>query len=289
MNAIKTIGTVVIPVTVWIAAGCNDRGKAPTDPSLEVGQNGMSSSRGDDGRGGDGSGSSFRIFGNARLTRDPENRSNVVLEVVSTAAGRGAGAFRELRRVQLWQLDHQLNFKWAFVAPHTCGGGSPRISLLIDADGNGKFEQAPKGPDFAAHGHVRPPFTGCESTAPTGSPNGPSMSTLRWGFEDLTDELVRWEITPSTAIPGRQIGPIGGAGAVNWDALEQIVSDEFPKHRVLRGTFLEDFSTAPGTAYYDLITIFDRTLGTRGQVQPERGGNNGGDDDDDSDDDSDDS
>jgi hypothetical protein len=281
MKAIKTIGTVVIPASVWLAAACNDRSKAPTDP-LDVAKSGTMSSRDNDGRGDDGSGNSFKIFGNARLTRDPENRSNVVLQVVSTAASKGAGAFRDLHKVQLWQLDHQLNFKWAFVAPHTCGGGSPRISLQIDADGNGKFQQAPNGPDFVAHGHVRPPFTGCESTTPTGSANGPSMSTLRWGFEDLTDELVRWEITPSTAIPGQQIGPIGGANAVNWDALEQLISARFPKHRVLRGTFLEDFSTAPGTAYYDLITIFDRTLGTRGQFQPERGKS-----DDDSDDDSD--
>lgn len=274
MKATQTIGPLlVLPVTIWLAVACNDRGgRMPTDPALEVRSAGgaLSLNGNDRGRGDDGSGSQFKLFGNARMTRDPENRSNVVLEVTSTADFAGAGAFRDLRRVQLWQLDHQLNFHRAFVAPHTCGGGSPRIALLIDADGNGRFEQAPAGPDFAAHGHVRAPFAGCEASAPTGSAEGPSASTLVWRFEDLTDEQIRWEVTPSTAIPGFQIGPIGGAGAVHWDALEAIVSTAFPKHRVLRGIFLEDFSPTPGQAYYDLITIFDLTLGTKGQRQPER-------------------
>ena len=35
---------------------------------------------------------------------------------------------------------------------------------------------------------------------------------------------------------------------------------------------LEDYiTTPPGTAYYDLITVLDLTLGTRGQVSPEKG------------------
>ena len=212
-------------------------------------------------------GSTFKLFGDARLTRDPENPTNIVLRIVNDG-GTPAGAYRDLHHVKIWQLDHQLNFKWAFVAPHSCGGGSPRIILLIDANGDGKFEQFPNGPDFAAAGHVRPPYAGCETSVPTPS-NGPSLSTLLWRFEDLTDELIRWEVLPSNAITPA-IGPIGGAGAVNWDALEAAISAAFPDHRVMRGTFLEDFNPTPGVAYYDLITIFDLTLGTEGQVTPLR-------------------
>jgi hypothetical protein len=273
MKGTQAIGTVsVLTATVLVALGCNDRdsGRTPTDPALET-RNAQPSFDRDGGRGDDGSGSRFRLFGNARMTRDPENGSNVVLEVTTTPSFEGAGAVRDLHRVQLWQLDHQLNFHRAFVAPKTCGGGSPRISLLIDANGDGKFQQAPNGPDFAASGHVRPPFAGCETSAPTGQRKGPSPSTLVWRFEDLTDEQIRWEVLPSTAIPGVQIGPIGGAGAVNWDGLEAAISMAFPNHRVLRGIFVEDFTPTPGTAYYDLITIFDLTLGTRGQTTPERG------------------
>ena len=214
------------------------------------------------------SGATFKLFGNAALTKDPENPTNVVLRIVNDG-GTPAGAFRDLSHVRIWQLDHQLSFKRAFVAPHSCGGGSPRIILLIDANGDGKFEQFPNGPDFAAAGHVRPPYAGCESSAPTPS-DGPSHSTLLWREEDLTDEQIRWEVLPSNAVTP-PIGPIGGAGAVNWDALEAAISAAFPDHQVLQGIFLEDFNPSPGTAYYDLITIFDLTLGSEGQASPEKG------------------
>ena len=251
----------LLPVAAWFIAGCDDRsGRTPTEPDVNA-------QRVEN----DGSGNQFKFFGSAAITRDPENPTNVVLEVVSDG-GTPAGAYRDLNDVQLWQLDHQLNFHRAFVAPHTCGGGSPRIQLIIDANGDGEFVQAPAGPDFVAHGHVRPPYAACETSAPTPTPEGGAApSTLIWRFEDLTDELIRWEITPSTAIPGiPPIGPIGGAGAVSWDALELIVSQAFPDHEVLRGIFLEDFNPTPGIAYYDLITIFDLTIGSRGQVTPER-------------------
>jgi hypothetical protein len=218
----------------------------------------------DSNRGANPHGSAFKLFGNATMTRDPENPANIVLKVVSEGAPgfAAAGAYRDLRHVQLWHLDHQLSYKRAFVAPNTCDGGSPRIQLLIDANGDGRFEQAPDGPDFVAHGHVRPPFAGCETSAPTPSQQGPSPSTLLWRFEDLTDEQVRWEITPASVLP---IGPIGGAGAVNWDTLEAAISTAFPDHRVLRASLVEDFNLTSGTAYYDLVTVLELTLGTEGQ------------------------
>lgn len=219
-------------------------------------------------------GSRFKVFGNAEMTTDPENRENIVLRVVSTGAPTfaAAGAFRDLRHVQLRHLDHQLSFKRAFVAPNTCDGGSPRIMLLIDANGDGRFEQAPQGPDFVAHGHVRPPFVGCETSVPTGADNQPSVSTLLWRFEDLTDEQIRWEVTPA-GIAG--IGQIGSAGAVNWDGLEAAIHAAFPNHRVIQAVLVEDFNATAGVAYYDLVTVLELTLGTKGQEKaPERGGGN---------------
>jgi hypothetical protein len=218
----------------------------------------------DPDRGPSPHGSAFKLFGNAEMTRDPENPQNIVLRVISEGAPgfAAAGAYRDLRHVKLWHLDHQLSFKRAFVAPNTCDGGSPRIQLLIDADGDGRFEQAPRGPDFVAHGHVRPPFVGCETSAPTPANEGPSPSTLLWRFEDLTDEQVRWEITPASVLP---IGPIGGAGAVNWDTLEAAISNAFADHQVLRASLVEDFNLTAGTAYYDLVTVLELTLGTEGQ------------------------
>ena len=142
--------------------------------------------------------------------------------------------------------------------------------LIIDADGDGKFNQAPDGPDFAANGQVNPPaFAGCPTSSPTPNNGEAAPSTLLWRFEDFTDELTRWEITPGGVVPG--FPPYPGP---NWDTFEQVVSTAFPNHQVLEALFLEDFNPTPGTAYYDLVTIFDLTLGTRGQVSPERGNRN---------------
>ena len=233
----------------------------------------------DSDRGGNPHGSAFKLFGNAKMTRDPENRENIVLRVISEGAPgfAAAGAYRDLRHVKIWHLDHQLSFKRAFVAPNTCDGGSPRIQLFIDANGDGRFEQAPAGPDFVAHGHVRPPFAACETSLPTPVDKGPSPSTLLWRFEDLTDELIRWEITPGGVLP---IGPIGGAGAANWDTLEAAISTAFPNHQVLRAMLVEDFNATAGTAYYDLVTVLELTLGTKGQEKAPNPGRGREDDDD---------
>jgi hypothetical protein len=213
-----------------------------------------------------GEGNRWQTFGTgtAEITRDPENGTNVVLRV-AIAPGQFAGVVRDLRRVKVWQLDHQLNFHHAFVAPKTCGGGSPRMQLAIDADGDGDF-------DFNAHGHVRPGlnngFTNCATAAPTGNPNAPSQSTLLWEFEDLTDNQMRWEVTPNTAVPGVVIGPAGGANTFTWDMLEAAISTALPDHQVLQIRLVEE--AQPGITYYDLISGFDLTLGTEGQWQPER-------------------
>jgi hypothetical protein len=219
-----------------------------------------------------GEGNRFQTFGTgtAEITRDPENGTNVVLRF-EIGAGEFVGVSRDLRRVQVRQLDHQLNFHRAFVAPHTCGGGSPRMQVAIDSDGDGDF-------DFNGHGHVRPgptnSFADCETSTPTGAPNAPSISTLLWRFEDLTDEQRRWEVTPATAVPPPfgPIGPAGGANTFTWDMFEAAIHGAFPNHRVLRVSLVEDAS--PGVTYYDLVTGFDLTLGTEGQWQPERRGQN---------------
>ena len=206
-------------------------------------------------------GSAFQLFGTAEMVNDPENAQNIVLRVVSDG-GTPAGAYRDLRNVRIWQLDHQLSFHRAFVAPHTCGGGSPRVILFIDADNDGEFNQG--AGDFTAAGHVRPPYLACETSPATPSDDGPAPSTLLWRFEDLTDELPRWELLPPGAVQP-PIGPIGAASTANWDTLEAAVSSAFPDHRVIRAVFLEDFNPTPGVAYYDLITVLELTLGTQGQ------------------------
>jgi len=261
----NTLGTLVaVPAIILAAGGCSDRTPDRTPTGVSSANIGLAEDRSFDN---EGSGSQFRLIGNARITRDPENPTNVVLQVNSDGASP-AGVARRLHKVQLWQLDHQLNLKYAFVAPHSCGGGSPRAILIVDANGDGRFNQFPNGTDFALNGHVNPPTTtGCPTSVPTPSNGGSSPSTLLWRFEDFTDEGNRWEVTPGNAVAN-----FPGYPGPNWDALETLISAAFPNHRVLEVRFLEDFNnTGPGTAYYDLLTAFDLTLGTRGQIQPERG------------------
>jgi hypothetical protein len=213
-------------------------------------------------RGPEPHGSNWKLFGTAETVRDPENPQNIVLRL-EVVPGAASGAYRDLRNTKIWHLDHQLSFKRAFVAPHTCGAGAPRMTLFIDANGDGRFDQLPNGPDFAAHGHPIP-FAACETSVPTPSNDQPAPSTLSWRFEDLTDLQLRWEVTPSTAtVP--PIGPIGGAGTVNWDMLEAAISLQFPNHQVLRAMLVED--ATPGVTYYDLVTALELTLGTEGQEE----------------------
>jgi hypothetical protein len=200
-----------------------------------------------------GLGHKFELFGAMRRDADPENSTGN-----SGASGGGVGgnetisatmttttialAFRNLPPgIKIAALDNQLGLKYFFVN-RSCGGGSPRITLLVDANGDGEFNQA--GGDFAAHGHPNP-FAGCPSNV--------------WVYENLTDNLGRWEVTPGGAAgPTVPVFPF-----VPWGILEAAVT-AFPNHKVLAGFLVEDscsfFPAACGEAHYDLVTIENRTL-----------------------------
>lgn len=196
-----------------------------------------------------GLGHKFELLGVMMRDADPENSGGK-----SGGAGGGVGgnetisatmtptsvalAFRNLPPgIKITALRNQLGFKYFFVN-RSCGGGSPRLTLLIDADGDGVV-------DFAAHGHPNP-FTGCP-------PN-------TWIYENLTDNAGRWEVTPGGAVgPTVPVFPF-----VPWTVLQAAVTATFPNHRVVAGFVVEDscsfFPAACGKAHYDLVTIENRTL-----------------------------
>jgi len=192
----------------------------------------------------------------------------VTNDVISTLLGGPptfdppfGGAIRRLPPgIKITALDNQLNLKYRFTAPRTCVGGSPRISLFVDANGDGKFEQmgvVPGGVDFVAQGHVNPPvFAACLQN--------------EWRIEDMADNLKRWETTPATALVP-PCGPIGAITTCTWDALEMRVSTMWPNHRVFAGGLIDDTFGAPGQAglaHYDLITVENRTLENRQDTVP---------------------
>lgn len=197
-----------------------------------------------------GLGHKFELIGAMVRDTDPEN-------AVGNPGGSGGGvggnedisatmtpanfalAFRNLPPgIKVTALTNQLGLKYYFIAPRNCGGGSPRITLLIDSDGDGNF-------DFAAHGHVNPPvYSACV--------------TNKWKYEDLADDLPRWEVTPAMP-PGFPVFPF-----MPWKTFAAAITTAFPNHKILAGFLVDDscsfFPAACGKAHYDLVTIENRTL-----------------------------
>jgi hypothetical protein len=133
-----------------------------------------------------------------------------------------------------------IEVKAFFVPPKTCVGGSPRVQLAIDLDGDGES-------NGNAHGNFGPgPFgTGCPPA-------------LIWHAEDLTDAAPRWDVTQ--LLGAGEIDPLD-LGAVNpflvpWPLLEALVGT-FPNHLVCTVALVDDTFGAPGmsgVAYYDLFS-----------------------------------
>src|SRR5688572_32043757 len=110
---------------------------------------------------------------------DPENPTNDTISIDTTGGVVGL-AFRNLPPgIKITALDNHLDLKYFFES-RSCAAGSPRVTLLIDSDGDGDF-------NFAAHGHVNPPaFAACLAEM--------------WIYENLTDNLKRWETTPASVL-----------------------------------------------------------------------------------------
>ena len=198
-----------------------------------------------------GLGHKFELLGVMVRDTDPENAAG---NPGSSGGGAGSNegisatmtpttvalAFRNLPPgIKITALTNQLGLKYYFVGPRTCGGGSPRLTLLVDTDGDGDT-------DFAAHGHVNPPaYTAC--------------SQNKWVYEDLADDLPRWEVTPGGAVPDIPVFPF-----TPWKPFAAAITAAFPNHRVRAGFLVDDscsfFPAACGKAHYDLVTIENRTL-----------------------------
>lgn len=214
-----------------------------------------------------GLGHKFELIGAMVDDDDPENPTNDTVSATMTTTNF-ALAYRNLPPgIKIGALDNQLHLKYFFESPRNCGGGSPRLTLLVDADGDRDFDQdgpggvgpgdPPDSFDFAAHGHVNPPFyAACVQD--------------EWRLEDMTDPALRWEITPCSVATTPVPTPILPATFTcpfpfnTWDTLETAVSTTFADHRVFAGFLVDDscsfHAPACGKAHYDIVTIENRTL-----------------------------
>lgn len=194
-------------------------------------------------------GSGFLLGGTAQHAQDPENFFNDVIKIDTTSPDplcgpptylncRSGTVSRRLN-AKIAQLDNMIELKVYFKAPRGCSGGSPRITLAIDLNGDGVS-------DGNAHGNVGPlPFGG--GCPPPGF----------WQYEDLTDAAPRWDVSQLVG-PGELVLPPGvNPFLVPWDLLEALVSG-FQNHKVCTGSLHDDSGWDPlaeGIAYYDLISL----------------------------------
>jgi hypothetical protein len=201
----------------------------------------------------------FYVTGTARHSNDPENPENRVVQLRSAfdpadpdANRAGAIARVFAGRVRVWQLDNQLQAKTWLREPHSCGLGSPRISLAIDTDGDGRsdgnaFGYAGTSPDFSAcvmRTWLHEDFTGGDSI--TGPGPLPSLNTLG-GAEPggPPNEELEWDLTQ-----------FGGPFYNSWSQVEEFFA-EFPQHRVCAAQYVDDAGLPAGTSYADVVVLGD--------------------------------
>jgi hypothetical protein len=186
-----------------------------------------------------GLGHKFQLFHATVDDQDPENPTNDVISVETTTdypAGTGLAVRNLPPGIKISALDHQLNVRY-YLPARSCSGGSPRFQIAIDRDGNGQFD----GNAFGYVGHA---------------PFGVGCITGEWDNVDMTDNVGRWDLSQ-----------LGGGQAMTWDDAEAFVTSAYPNHQVLSGSLTDDScSFAPlacGKAYYDLVTIENRSLENR--------------------------
>lgn len=191
-------------------------------------------------------GGKFKLFGSMRRDRDPFNPFNEVISDnpqllpvdqqtpdCAPYCNTFGGAYKKFGdHVQVAMLTDMLGVKYYFPS-RTCYGGSPRISLAIDIDGDKTSDGNAWG--YVGHGGFG---TGCVTGA--------------WDYVDLTDStLNRWDLT--------QLGLLYH----NWPSAVAAINAAYPDHRVLSATLVDDSgwaTPAAGCAYYDLVTTGARTL-----------------------------
>jgi hypothetical protein len=186
-----------------------------------------------------GMGHKFQLYYAMRDDQDPLNLTNDVISVFTTTAypaGIGLAVRNLPPGIKISALTNQLQLKYYFPA-RSCGNGSVRIQLAIDTDGDGNS-------NGNAHGYVG--HTGFGGGCLTGV----------WDFVDMTDNVpFRWDMTQF------------GLGYQSWPNAVTLMTTTFPNHKVLTGSLVDDSCggnpMACGQAYYDLLTIENRTLENR--------------------------
>lgn len=183
-----------------------------------------------------GSSDKFRLHDTAEIVNEPDVRpTNHVVRIDTSGDGLFGSASRSLG-VQAGDLDGRLSFEYQIVEGDV-GGGSPRLVLSIDDDGDGEH-------DFylVTDGSGSPGWQNCP-----GAGDG-------WNDFDATDDAdTYWRIHPGTEY-------------YTWSDAKAELSGG---HVVRSGALVDDSywrDCAAGVALYDDVQIGDRTLSGNSDV-----------------------
>ena len=190
----------------------------------------------------------FELGGTAARAEDPADSENDVISTNVTDTTFGFVRRGLKKRTQVEDLSGQVSFHFRFDTGGSCGGGSPRIQLAIDTDGDGVS-------NGNAFGHPLP-LTGCPANT--------------WLFVDLTDNSAAiWDLSQfnddfPVGAPGWPQPPITGPGVnPTWSQVLTLFG-AFPNHHVLTGGVFDDTFTGSGRGsglgFYDNIEIGDKKL-----------------------------
>lgn len=174
--------------------------------------------------------SKYTLFGTMVKATSPTDSHDQVISDDTTGDVFG-GASRTIHAT-VHSLDGLISLDYYFEG-RSCAGGSPRIQLAVDTDG----DEVSNGNAFGYIG-ASPNFNTC----PTGS----------WRHEDLTDGQLRWDLTQ-----------FGGPFYNTWDMVETFFSLQRAE-QVVRGTIVDDSCgfapTSCGRVYFDTLKIGNLTL-----------------------------
>lgn len=226
----QTVSTTTVPS--WVGNLLNQNSTITADPTLTAPE-------------AQGLGQKFELLFAMMNDQDPQNSDNDVISVFTTQAipaGFGVAVRNMLPGAKVQTITDQLGIKYFFPS-RSCAGGSPRIQLFIDP-GDGT-------PPRNAFGYV-----GHEAF-------GVGCLTAQWDTIDmanLMDPVQRWDLSQWLT---------KGAACDMTCTWSQVVAffSTLPNHVVLSGGVFDDScSFAPtscGKAFYDLLTVENRTLQNR--------------------------
>jgi hypothetical protein len=193
-----------------------------------------------------GLGQKFELLFSMMNDQDPQNTDNDVISLLATPNTIGVAVRNMLPGTTVASMTDQINIKYYLPGPpdrSTCSGGSPRIQLYIDpGDGTGPRNA------FGYVGHAA---------------FGAGCVAGKWDFVDLSnlnDPTPYWDLSQFLAS-----GHAAAACDMTCTWAEVVAAfATLPNSHVLSGGVYDDSCSfdpaACGKAYYDLLTVENRTL-----------------------------